>query len=323
MALPKQVEKQLQEIEAIERSIAAPQEAAPAETTAEPSAPAPSTDEGQPTETVVQQQPEPAPEPTEDWKLKYERLHGKFNAEVPRLHQQNKELVNQLNAMQAQIEELRQARTAPEPAEERLVTQQDEEAFGADMIDLQRRVTREVMREFVTPLQQELKLRDAKIAQLEQTLTQTGGEVATMSFEQKLNLAVPNFDQINTDPKWIAWLDETDPFTGEPRRAYAEYVYNNGFVDKVKQVVDLYQSMTAEPAPTQRNQRQTELQRQVQPARTATTPAQSTEARVYTEAEIGRLFDKVSVLNRQGKFEEASTLEAELDSAYLQGRVRA
>lgn len=321
MALPKQVEQQLREVEEMERALTVKPEEPLAETP-----PAASAVESAPTEVVVESQVvelKPS-EPPADWEQKYRSLQGHFDREVPKLHAQNKELVTQLQGLQVQMDTLK-----PQPkAEDSLVTEADVEAFGADLISVQRRIAREVMRESVAPLEAEIKQRDEKIAKLEAALQHTDGTVTAMSFEQKLAIAVPGFDQLNTDPKWIAWLDETDPYTGEPRRGFAEYVYGQGDVVKLKHVVDMYTKSSAAPAvdpqETERQQRQTELQHQITPSRssTASSTAPAANTRLYTEAEMVNQFSKVRTLNVAGKYDEAAKLEAELSDAYIQGRVR-
>jgi hypothetical protein len=319
MALPKQVEQQMREVEEMERQL---QPVAETETGEQP------TDAG--TEAIAEAAPQAEAsnvvelkKPEEDWQQKYRTLDGKYNAEVPRLHHQVKELSNQVQALITQLEDAKKP-AAREETHEALVTANDEEAFGKDLIDVQRRVAKEVMREYVTPLQKELQARDAKIAQLEQQMTKTGGEVTTMSFEQQLARAVPDFDAINTDPKWIAWLDEVDPFTRKPRRSYAEYVYNQGDVAEVSQLVKFYKESTGVDQQTAaQHQRQTELNRQVQPTRTASSSSVAPAgARVYTEAEMSRLWDKVRQMNVAGKYEEAKKLDTELSDALIHGRIR-
>lgn len=321
MAMPKQVEQQLKEVEELERALTAPPEAASDEpqqsdTVAEDA----QQTQAQPTEPVAE--PVVEVKPVEDWEQKYRSLQGHFNAEVPRLHQQNKELAAQLQALQQQMQELQKPKQ--QPTDDRLVTDEDVSQYGADLIDLQRRVTREVVREFVNPLKEELAQRDAKITQLENLLGKTGGDVATLSFEQRLERAIPDFSQINADPKWIAWLDAVDEYTGEPRRAYAEWVYNQGNVDKLKQIVDFYKKATGQQAQDQqRQQRKTELERQTQPTRTASASSVPAGERIYTEVEFNRLWDKVRDLYAKGQNDEANQLDIELSQAATQGRVRA
>ena len=100
MALPKQVEAQLRELEQIERQIAESQNLAPAnpepagDPPAEPLTPAPAFVEPKPVET----KPEPT-EPViadETWQSRYIALKGKYDAEVPRLHADVREFKAQL-----------------------------------------------------------------------------------------------------------------------------------------------------------------------------------------------------------------------------------
>lgn len=319
-ALPKQVVQQQLEVEEMEKQLYAQEAQAEPTTDAQVE---------QATPEAVTTEPAPvAPEnvvelKTDTWEQKYRTLQGMVDSQLPPLHKQNKELVAQVHHLQEQITAL-QAKPATSPAPERLVTEQDETTFGSDLLDVQRRVAEEAIRKHVSPLQDELKQRDVKIAQLEQSLTKTNGDVTTMSFEQRLNLDVPEFKTVNADPKWIAWLDEADPYTNEPRRAYAEYVYGKGDIGAIKKVVEYFRTSTGQDQQqAQRDQRQAELNRQLSPSRSGSASASPTEsARVYTEAEMGRLFDKVGQMYRQGKNEEAAKLETDLSDAYVQGRVR-
>lgn len=323
MAIPKQVQQDMEELEAYEKQLGAqPEGSETPETTLETPKPA------DPPETPTHAEPEvkvvEAKKPDE-WEHKYRTLEGKYTAEVPRLHAQNKELVAELQVVKQQIEALKQAPAPKAPTPETLVTEKDVQEYGAELIDVQRRVAREVMRDAVAPLHDELKQRDTKIAELEQRLQKNSGAVATMSFDQQLARDIPDFQAINTDPKWIEWLDSEDPYTGEPRRSFADFVYNNGDVAKLKRVVEQYKGTTsANPADVERQKRQTELERQVTPTRTNSPSVDPKTAgtALYTEAQMQQLFNKVRDLNRANKYDEAAKLEDELSAAYVEGRVR-
>lgn len=316
MALPKQVQREMDELAQLEASLTvkteqpttdASQNEAPAEVPA---------DEAQVSNVVELKKPEP---PVEDWQQKYQSLKGHFDAEVPRLHQQNKELASQLQEMQKQIAELNKPKPQPD-TDDRLVTKQDEDSFGSDLVDLQRRVAREVMREHVAPLQGELSKRDARIEQLENMLTRTQGDVTSMTFEQQLERVVPDFSKINADPKWVAWLDAVDS-NGDSIRPRAEAAYNAGDIGKVAKYVEAFKATLAPVRKNESNQQ--ELRQQVAPPKTATPQSNVPQGeRVYTEAEANRLWDKVTKLYTQGKNDEGLSLENELSAAYSQGRIR-
>lgn len=316
MALPKQVEQQLKEIEQLEKQLQAP-EPAP-EPPAEPVGQTEEVKEPEP-----QQQPEAkeVPQPTaspvseETWEHKYHRLQGKYDAEVPRLHAQVKELQSYVDKLRQDVE------TKPvQPTEtkrEKLVTDADVEAFGADLIEVQRKVAREVAMEFKSEID-ELKARNAELLK---QIQQTGSQIGEITFEQRLAVLVPDFPQINADPKWVAWLDEFDPLIRAPRRSVAQQAFNTGDAEGVAHYVKLFKETLSEPTV---DTRQAEVQRQVQPTRSATsqTPV-SQKGKMYTTRDVEKMFQKITQLNVSQKYDEAKKLEAEIDAAYMEGRVTA
>lgn len=322
MGLPKQVEQQLKELEALEKQLTAqPEEPPKVEEAPPPEEPVKAEAEQQPEipETKTEAKPaEPVPqESSEDkvWQQKYKTLQGMYDAEVPRLHAQVKEL-------QAYVDKLRQdAEAKPakteEPKREKLVTDADVEAFGADLIEVQRKVAREVAMEFRSEIED---LR-AKNAELLKQIQQTGSQIGEVTFEQRLHRLVPDFAQINADPKWVAWLDEYDPLIRAPRRAVAQQAFNTGDAEGVAHYVKLFRELTTEPAV---DAKQAEVQRQVQPTRSAAaqTPV-SQKGRTYTTKDVEKMFQKITSLNVAQKFDEAKKLEAEIDAAYMEGRVTA
>lgn len=322
MALPKQVEQQLKEIEALEKQLAGDPEPSP-EPVPDPE-PSPEPAPAEPTEPVSETKPvekprEPATSevPEETWQQKYRTLKGMYDAEVPRLHAQVKEL-------QVYVTQLRdQLSSTPAPTQQptqeykksSLVTDDEVEAFGADLIEVQRKVAREVAMEF----REELNALKNQNAELRQQIAQTGSQVGEVTFEQRLFQAVPDWAQLNNDPAWIAWLDEIDPILRGPRRNAAQAAYNANDAQGVAYYVQLFKDATATP---QVDQRQRELERQVQPTRSATaqTPV-SQKGKMYTTKDVERMFLKVKDLNVAHKYDEANKLEAEIDAAYMEGRV--
>ena len=323
MALPKQVEQQLKEIEALEKQLAGDPEPTPAPVP-DPE-PSPDPAPAEPTEPVSETKPvekpkEPATSevPEETWQQKYRTLKGMYDAEVPRLHAQVKELQSYVTQLRDQIE------AAPKPAAQptetkksSLVTDADVEAFGADLIEVQRKVAREIAMEF----QSEIEALKAANMELRKQVQQTGTQVGEVTFEQRLFAQVPDWARLNNDPAWIAWLDEVDPILRGPRRNAAQAAYNAGDAEAVAYYVQLFRDSTAAPAV---DTRQKELERQVQPTRTATsqTPV-SQKGKIYSTRDVEKMFLKVKELNVAHKFDEANKLEAEIDAAYMEGRVTA
>jgi len=315
MALPKQVEQDLKDIEELEKQLTA--QDTPVESDQEQSV------EETVAETEIQvEAPEPvAVEPSEqpvqqvqdDFEQKYRTLRGKYDAEVPRLHSQVKELMAQMESMKAAME-AKKAEPEPEPVS--LITDADREEYGEDLLDFQRRVVREEGRKY----ESQIAAQEKKIAELERLISQTGNQVGEMTFEQKLHRVVPDFAQVNADPRWINWLDEVDPIIRGPRRTMAQQAFEAGDAEAVADYVKLFKS-TLEPV--KQDNRKAELEKQVTPTRTnsqAVSPVDSSK-KTYSEAQANAVWDKISQLTRNGRYDEASKLEAEISRAYVEGRV--
>jgi hypothetical protein len=320
MALPKQVQVQLDALEALEKQLAENQKPAPTEPDPQPAEPnpepAPEPAEPKPVET----KPEPT-EPAvaeETWQQKYKTLKGMYDAEVPRLHSDIRELKSQMELFRKAAEtpksEVKSAKA------EKLVTDADVEAFGSDLIEVQRKVAREVAMEF----RGELDAMKAENEELRKQLNATGNQVSEASFEQRLHRMVPDFQEVNVDPKWIAWLNEVDPLLRGPRMTVAQEAFNRGDAEGIAHYVSLFKatlkSADVEPTPNKAE----EIARQVQPKRSASSaPAASQQGKLYTDRDIQNMFKRAVELGSRGQPDEARKLEAEIDAAYRDGRVRA
>ena len=318
MALPKQVEAQLRELEALEKQLAEGNNPAPAEPDPKPAEP-PQDPQPQPAEPKPV---EPKPEPTEPaiaeetWQSRYIALKGKYDAEVPRLHADVREFKAQLESLRKAVE-TKPVETKKPAVAEKLVTDADVQAFGEDLIEVQRKVAREVAAEF----RGELDAMRAENEQLREQLTTTGSQVSEASFEQRLYRMVPDFQDVNADPRWINWLNEVDPLLRAPRKSVAQEAFNRADAEAVAHYVGMFKSSIAPVEPV--NDKAAELEKQIQPKRSAATAPVSQQAKTYTDSQIQKMFQKSVELSSRGQRDEAMKLEAEIDAAYREGRVKA
>jgi hypothetical protein len=317
MALPRQVEAQLRELEALEKQLAEGQNPAPADP--EPTQAEPPQD--QQTQQAEPKPVEPTPTPTEPvvaeekWEQKYKTLKGMYDAEVPRLHADLRDLKAQVDSLR-KASETKPVEPAKPAAQTKLVTDADVEAFGQDLIEVQRKVAREVASEF----RGELDAMRAENEKLREQLTSTGTQVSEASFEQRLYRMVPDFEVVNADPKWIAWLNEVDPLLRAPRSSVAQQAFNRGDAEGVAHYVAMFKQTVAPVE--QKADKTEELERQLQPNRGATSaPPTSQKGKVYTNADIEKMFRKAADLGTKGQTDAAKKLEAEIDAAFMEGRV--
>jgi cell division septum initiation protein DivIVA len=277
----------------------------------EPQEPAP--------QTPPEQQPvTPAPEHKPvDWEHKYSTLKGMFDAEVPRLNAQNRELRESLTAMQNQIAQL-QAPKEPPKAPTQLITDQDRESFGPDLVNLIERGVQQA----TSPLQSENERLRAELAQVKAnvgSVAQQTAEQAEAAFYADLGRAVPSLVQTNQDPEFIAWLSEVDPIYGLPRKVALDNAADRRDVARTANIFNAY---LATKAPVQQaTPPKNDLARQVAPARTRqSAPPETKQTLIWDTASINQFYEDL----RRGNIptDEAARLEADLQAAVAEGRVR-
>ncbi len=338
MALPKQVQAQLAEVEELEKELNAqgetkkkkakkPKKGKDAKAEAELEIVAEDTEEQvpdeQPTEEAALEEATPADDSkdvTDDFKQKYSTLRGKYDAEVPRLHQQVRDLTDQLSSIRKDMEAAKKAESEKPVEDISYITDADREEYGDDLIDFQRRVAKEVSQQYEKRFEQQAKVID----DLRKQVTNTGDQVGEMGFTQKLSNLVPDFDQLDNDDRWVAWLNEYDPMTRGPRRDQAQAAFNSGDAEAVAHYVSLFRESVA-PKEQGKSVRQAELEKQVTPNRSANSTATKSvgrDSKVYSTREVDSAWNKIRTLNTRGKYDDAAKLEAELTAAYMEGRVR-
>lgn len=329
MALPKQVQAQLAEVEELEKTLQAPKEAKKKKAKTPDISEVPKDTEAEvPAETEEAQAPEEA-KPTDtsptdvadEFEQRYKTLRGKYDAEVPRLHTQVKELTTQVGQLLKVVES--QPKDEPTKAKEKVsyVTDEDRAEFGDDLINVQRRVAQEVSQDYEGRFEQQEKI----IKALQDKVAETGSQVGEMGFSQKLAALVPDFAEIDNSEQWVEWLNEYDPMLRTPRRDHALKAFQAGDAEAVAHYVGIFKSTLAPADNADRQTRQNELEKQVAPNRSAnsvSTKSVGRETKTYSEREINTAWTKIRTLNTRGHYDDAAKLEAEITSAYLEGRVR-
>lgn len=266
--------------------------------------------------------------PSESFVQKYKTLQGMYNAEVPRLHSQNRELqsrVQQMEQLLATMSAQPQADKTQE-ASKSYVTDEDLSEYG-ESIDVMRRVSREE----VTHVMQ-------KMGQIEQLLNQMQSSVVpqvqslthkqAMSTEQQfwsdLSGAVPNWRDINNDPDFQTWLLDVDPFTGSPRQTLLEDAQRNFDVRRISNFFNTWSSNTGQVNAAQNSQRKSssELEKQVAPGRSRSAAAPTGgNSRTYAPSDIEEFFSDVRKGKYKGREEERSRVERDIFAAQRDGRI--
>lgn len=316
VVLPKQVQAQVDEAERIQQQLAgaAPDSGETPEDLSDP-------DVDQPAEPAVSAAPGvPSASAGDDWQKRYATLQGKFNAEVPKLHQAIRDRDAQINAFGQELVQLKAKVSEPKAKVDPLVTNQDDEKFGSDLIDLIRRAAREEGAAVV----QRLDGLEGSMKSVLPEIRRVGvvaNEVAQTRADRywsEVDAAVPDWKEINANPKWLAWLGEYDPVAGRTRQAALDEASQNLEHQRVIAMFRLFEG----PAPTTQRmtQARTELARQVAPSRSSKTTVQPQSEKVFTGMDYEYWCDPRRVHDTSA--EQRAQMMAELERAIAEGRVR-
>ncbi len=321
MALPKAIQQQ---VDAADELVARMngETPPPGETDVDPDNPdAQPAPEPQPQPVSQEPQPQPNPADEERWERKYLTLKGMYDAEVPRLHAQVRELNQQVQTLIAENAAAKASKPAQDSSPAKtLITEQDKEAFGSDLLDLIDRATEQKLagsRETEAQLRAEIQELKGKLGKVDESVGASSKEI----FLERLAKQVPNWEAVNVDQGFLTWLAEVDPVYGLPRQAALNNAYEMLDAPRCAAIFKQYLATLA-PAPAAQQNRQ-ELQRQVAPTRSRTSTAPTTSAantRIYTQGEITAFYEEW----RRGFIDEtdAVRMEKEIHAAIAEGRVR-
>lgn len=235
------------------------------------------------------------------WEQRYRSLDGMIQARDRQIEQ-----LHQLLAS------MQQAQAAPEaPAKQdkaKLVGKEDEDAFGADLVDLARRVAREESGAYVAKL-------EGTIAELQQQLkgvAQTTAVTVQDRFENQLTAAVSNWRAVDSDPKFIEWLQSN----ATRMKVFSEAARNQD-VDGVAYFYKEYPGAQK----TEKQAVDPRLAKQVAPGKSkavAPAAANPAEKKTWTRSEIAQFYADGKKRFSQ---EDYVKLERDLFAAQKEGRV--
>jgi outer membrane biosynthesis protein TonB len=319
MALPRVIQEQVEQADAFVAQMNG-QTTPNAETAPEPDPNPDVNPEPQPQPISQEEEPKPAPVPEETWERKYLTLKGMYDAEVPRLHSQMRELNQQVQTLiaEAAVAKAQQPKQDAVTAKP-LITEQDKEAFGSDLLDLIDRATEQKLagnRDLEAQLRAEINELKGKLGNVTERQVVSDKD----RYEAALSAQVPDWEAMNVDQGFLTWLAEVDPVYGMPR----QYALTNAYESlDANRTATIFKQYKATLAPAQRPQANRELQRQVAPTRSHTSPAPTTstaDKRVYTTSDIDSFYAEW----RRGMIDEAEAVQIERDihAAINEGRIR-
>lgn len=316
MALPRSIQAQLEQANAV-LAQANPQ---PQEPQAELAPEAPEAQQQAPEPTASTETPAQPTQPQLDvWEHKYKTLQGLFNREVPTLQHQVKDLRTQLETAVARLNEAADAKAKPSEPAAPVADPRDVENFGSDLVEMVQRTAERMFGRAASELQGQAARIEQRLAQLEQALQGTHETVALtaeQSFFDRLTKMVPEWEQINANDAFLAWLAEVDPVYGHPRQSALNAAQQSMNAERAAAVFKAF-AATQPSAP-----KPNAVAKQVSPKAAATAaPAPQTKP-ILTEKQVVDYYNAKRRGEYRGQEAEVQRIEAMINQAIAEGRVQ-
>lgn len=316
-SLPKAIQREVEQAEAAQAVLAQQAQQAAETVVTEPSQLVARNDApGAPEQPTT---PAPAPAPSEDWQQKYRSLQGMFAQKTGELQAQNKAYESQLSQMQRQIDALSQARKHDEVKEKTAADPSDVEAFGADLVGMVQRYAERVFRAMSEQFSSQAAALNGRVAALEQQVngvSQLTSSTLEQQFYATLKAIVPDWEQVNQDPRWLEWLGESDPVYGASRQVALDAAHQAMDAQRVSNVFKAFKATLPAKATSS-------LANQVAPNGAAAAAPSGPAAKQMISAKfVERFYGDLAKGKYAGREQEAARIEAEINSAAGEGRIR-
>lgn len=319
MALPPQVQAALAAAEATLAEVNAP----PVQSFDEPAADTSANQD--PFETQAQAAPQPeveAPAPVappkqvDEYEARYKTLQGIFNKTVPELQGRVKDLESNLSDAVARLNRASaEKEQAPTPT---VAEPKDVDNFGSDLVEMVQRVAQSHLAHAAQVIDAKVAEIDQKIAALAQQLSGTTQAVAVNvenAFFERLTKALPEWESINADPGFLAWLAEEDPVHGVARQHALNEAQKQLNSERALAVFRAYAG-PAKAAP-----KVDPLEKQMSPRSASSAEPVAAEKTTVSQAQITTFYNEVRQGRYRGNEAEAARIEQIINTALAEGRV--
>lgn len=267
-------------------------------------------------------------EEIEGYKARYQTLKGKYDKEVPRLHQQVKEQTARLEQLEQLLAAMQSAPKQQETEQDWGITPDERETWGEDLLSVVEKQARSIVK-------QQRAEYEARIAKLEEQLNAVSGstnqvakQVEDASWDRFLDTVrtqIPNFEQVDRSQEFLDWLSIPDSFSGIERQELLNKAARERDIERTVRIFNTYlkeKGIVREPQADAK--RVSDLEKQIAPGRGVGSPTSNTSGskREYSRGDIAEFYKAVASGEYKGRDAERRKIEYDIIAAGKEGRIR-
>lgn len=265
--------------------------------------------------------------PKQDFEHKFKVLQGKYNAEVPRLQQHLKQMTEERDTLirrMTALEEKMNKEPEEKPEEKGFdpskfgLSKEEVDDYGEDFFDVVRRVVRAELNEGIAPVK--------NLESSVESLTARQREVEKERFVQSLSSAVPGWEKIDNDPRFLDWLKQADPLTGYVRQEILNRAVATFDVNRVANFFNTWKREAGVAQPQGKTDKAKGLEKRVVPeTRGQNTPPPSGSSdgkEIVSRDFIAQFYNNRAKGLYRGREKEEHAIEQKINQAIRENRVR-
>jgi len=199
-------------------------------------------------------------------------------------------------------------------------TQEDEDTFGTEGLDVVKKAAKVAIDKTVRPLQEELQRHEK---QRTQELKQRAHDDAVADyarFTDKLGQVVPEYAELNTDKDFIAWMREPDQYSGVPKITLLQQAEKARDVGRVAQFFMDYMVTLENPTIPK------DMERHVTPVGSGgggnvRQPRKNQDKGYYRKSDIDKFYADVMKGRYEGQADVIKATETAIEQAAIDGRI--
>lgn len=260
----------------------------------------------------------------DDFQHRYNSLKGRYDKQEDMIRQLTSR-IGQLESLLARAEKAQQPAQQPTPdLQFKGISNEDREAYGDDFLDVAARAAQEKLNPEIAALKRQVAELSGKVGTVAERTEQQVMQDMYGYLDQKL----PDWRALNRNPKFLAWANLPDAYSGAIRISMMRDAYSKGDAQRVLRFFTGFLADEAATDPASANKPETptgkvSLEQFAAPGRAKAPAATVTpgEKETITRAQISQFYRDVNRGVYKGNEAEKNRLEQEIFKAEAEGRV--
>ena len=283
-----------------------------------------STDSEQDTTELVTQDPEPSKETPneperEDWEKRYKNLRASRDENLWKTKQDLANAMERIQSLQREVSELKaKAPSSTVDPFEGIFTEEDEDTLGPATLATMKKVTQKATEAATAPLRKELEEERQRRVKNDASMVERLKRENYSEFLGKIAKAEPDWEAINFDKGFIAYMEDLD-YDGIPRKTYFAEAEAQGNAALVIRYMKEYKQWKSGKKP-----KTDPLASKVAPTGEGSgsnaVPKEKVPERI-SRAYIDKFYSDLTRGKYKGRHSEAEAIEAKIEKAVMEGRV--